>query len=59
MVQRRGACAHPDGAVRFVASALNVFAEEFAEHAQDGPCPACARPSELPLPARSRLAMAV
>jgi NADH:ubiquinone oxidoreductase subunit F (NADH-binding) len=50
MVQGRGACAHPDGAVRFVASALNVFAEEFADHARHGPCSACARPSELPLP---------
>ncbi len=56
MVQRRGACAHPDGTLRFVSSALSVFAEEFAEHAQHGPCAACARPSELPLPARSRLA---
>ena len=59
MVQGRGACAHPDGAVRFVSSALEVFAEEFAEHAQHGPCPACARPSELPLPAQPRVAMAV
>jgi len=58
MVQSRGACAHPDGAVRFVASALNVFAEEFAEHARHGPCAACARPSELPLPAHPRLAAA-
>jgi len=58
MVQGRGACAHPDGAVRFVASALNVFAEEFAEHARHGPCAACARPSELPLPAHPRLAAA-
>jgi NADH:ubiquinone oxidoreductase subunit F (NADH-binding) len=55
MVQGRGACAHPDGAVRFVSSALDVFAEEFAEHAQHGPCATCARPPELPLPARSRL----
>jgi NADH:ubiquinone oxidoreductase subunit F (NADH-binding) len=52
MVQGRGACAHPDGAVRFVSSALSVFAEEFAEHARYGHCPACARASELPLPAR-------
>ncbi len=58
MVQSRGACAHPDGAVRFVSSALDVFAEEFAEHAHHGPCPACARPSELPLP-QPHLAMAV
>jgi NADH:ubiquinone oxidoreductase subunit F (NADH-binding) len=58
MVQGRGACAHPDGAVRFVSSALNVFAEEFADHARHGPCPACARPSELPLPAHPRLAVA-
>jgi NADH:ubiquinone oxidoreductase subunit F (NADH-binding) len=58
MAQGRGACAHPDGAVRFVSSALNVFAEEFAEHARHGPCAACARPSELPLPAHSRLAAA-
>lgn len=58
MVQRRGACAHPDGAVRFVSSALNVFAEEFAEHARQGPCPACARPSQLPLPSNPRLALA-
>jgi len=59
MAQRRGACAHPDGAVRFVSSALNVFAEELAEHARHGPCDACERPSELPLPAPTRLAAAV
>jgi NADH:ubiquinone oxidoreductase subunit F (NADH-binding) len=56
MVERRGACAHPDGAVRFTSSALDVFAEEFADHARHGPCAACARPSELPLPAHSRAA---
>jgi NADH:ubiquinone oxidoreductase subunit F (NADH-binding) len=56
MVRRRGACAHPDGAVRFVSSALDVFADEFAEHARHGPCAACLRPSELPLPADARLA---
>ncbi len=50
LTRRRGACGHPDGAVRFVLSAVQVFAEEFADHARHGPCDACARPAELPLP---------
>jgi NADH:ubiquinone oxidoreductase subunit F (NADH-binding) len=51
LVRRRGACAHPDGAARFVHSALATFAAEFADHARHGRCEACARPAELPLPA--------
>ncbi len=50
LVNRRGACSHPDGAARLVASALDVFAEELTDHAHHGPCAACARPSELPRP---------
>jgi NADH:ubiquinone oxidoreductase subunit F (NADH-binding) len=53
LVNRRGACAHPDGAARLIASALDVFAEELADHARHGPCAACARPSELPRPRAS------
>jgi NADH:ubiquinone oxidoreductase subunit F (NADH-binding) len=49
LVNRRGACSHPDSAARLVASALDVFAEELTDHAHHGPCAACARPSELPL----------
>ncbi len=50
LVRRRGACGHPDGAARFVTSALEAFAPEFTEHAHHGRCEACARPAELPLP---------
>ena len=34
----RGACRHPDGAAAFLASALHVFADEFAIHARGGRC---------------------
>jgi NADH:ubiquinone oxidoreductase subunit F (NADH-binding) len=58
LAKGRGACRHPDGAVRFITSALNVFAEEFADHARHGPCEACSRAYELPLPAPIQLAVA-
>jgi hypothetical protein len=49
---RRGACAHPDGAVNLILSAHEVFESEFADHARHGPCDGCSRPPELPLPDR-------
>ncbi len=58
LVSRRGACGHPDGTVRFAMSAMEVFAEELADHARHGACDACARPSELPLPVRARVTTA-
>ena len=58
LAKGRGACAHPDGVVRFITSALDVFAQEFADHARHGPCEACSRPHELPLPAPFGLATA-
>jgi NADH:ubiquinone oxidoreductase subunit F (NADH-binding) len=52
LTTRRGACAHPDGAVKLLLSALETFESEFSDHARHGPCDACSRPAELPLPAR-------
>ncbi len=62
VIRGRGACRHPDGTLRFVASAMGVFAEEFADHGAEGPCDACDLPATLPLPrtgvARPRMARA-
>ncbi len=49
-IRGRGACHHPDGAVRFVTSALSVFAPEIEAH---GKASCRARPAGLPLPATS------
>jgi NADH:ubiquinone oxidoreductase subunit F (NADH-binding) len=38
LVAGRGACRHPDGAARFVESALHVFEHDFARHAHNRPC---------------------
>ncbi|MDA2809246.1 ferredoxin [Nocardiopsis sp. RSe5-2] len=55
----RGACAHPDGAARLAASALEAFRDDIAVHAVAGSCRPRVR-EVLPLPgeaaaARSRL----
>jgi NADH:ubiquinone oxidoreductase subunit F (NADH-binding) len=52
VIRGRGACRHPDGALRFVTSALAVFAAELADHGAQGPCDACGLAPALPLPRR-------
>ena len=53
-LHRRGVCQHPDGAVRFISSALRTFEPEFRDHARRGPCDRCAGPAVLPAPIRAR-----
>jgi NADH:ubiquinone oxidoreductase subunit F (NADH-binding) len=52
-VERRGACALPDGAARFLRSSLRVFADHIEEHRWGAPCPATHHRGLLPIPARS------
>ena len=44
---RRGACHLPDGAVRFLRTGMDVFAEELSEHQRLGPCRSCRRSTTL------------
>jgi NADH:ubiquinone oxidoreductase subunit F (NADH-binding) len=53
-VTDRGACRHPDGAARFLGSALRTFAIEI-DHHRAGRCTATHAPS-MPLPSTHRLA---
>jgi NADH:ubiquinone oxidoreductase subunit F (NADH-binding) len=51
-VTDRGACRHPDGAARFLASALEVFSREIDGH-RAGRCAGVHAPA-MPLPAAAR-----
>jgi NADH:ubiquinone oxidoreductase subunit F (NADH-binding) len=48
----RGACRHPDGAVRMLASALRTFAADVEHHRRHGPCDAATAPPVVPVPGR-------
>jgi len=54
VIAGRGACRHPDGAVRMAASAVRTFAADAHSHARRGPCLASyrggSRTSVLPVP---------
>jgi hypothetical protein len=51
VVSGRGACRHPDGAVRLVESALRVFPAELERHLHGKRC-AAAETRVLPIPER-------
>lgn len=55
-VEGRGACRFPDGAVRFLRSALRTFAADIERHAQGYPCIGADQQPMLPLPLVSRAA---
>ena len=44
----RGACGHPDGAVRHARSALQVFADDATRHATGAPCAWVGLPTWIP-----------
>ena len=50
LVERRGACRHPDGVTQLIRSALRAAAEDARRHDQDGPCHGVVREPLLPLP---------
>ncbi|MCO5993153.1 NADH-ubiquinone oxidoreductase-F iron-sulfur binding region domain-containing protein [Actinoallomurus rhizosphaericola] len=50
VIPGRGACRHPDGAVRFAASALRVFGRHLRVHTRAEGCLLARWPSILPIP---------
>jgi NADH:ubiquinone oxidoreductase subunit F (NADH-binding) len=50
IISGRGACRHPDGAIRFAESALRVFGPHLGAHARANGCPAARHAGVLPLP---------
>ncbi len=50
LIERRGACRHPDGATQLAVSALTAFAPDAHWHDQRGPCQGVRRAPLLPVP---------
>ncbi|HXQ58610.1 MAG TPA: NADH-ubiquinone oxidoreductase-F iron-sulfur binding region domain-containing protein, partial [Acidimicrobiales bacterium] len=55
-IEGRGACRHPDGVIRLVRSALNVFADDAKAHADGRPCRGHAAPTVMTFPDDSAVA---
>jgi NADH:ubiquinone oxidoreductase subunit F (NADH-binding) len=49
-VRGRGACRHPDGAMLFLASAMDVFAADLRHHLKNGSCRFSGQRPLLPIP---------
>ena len=50
LVERRGACRHPDGVTQLVRSALRTAADDARRHDEAGPCHGTRRAPLLPVP---------
>ena len=50
LVERRGACRHPDGVTQLIRSATRTAAEDARAHDEAGPCHGVVREPLLPLP---------
>jgi NADH:ubiquinone oxidoreductase subunit F (NADH-binding) len=50
LVERRGACRHPDGVTQLIRSALRTAADDARHHDHEGPCRGVVREPLLPLP---------
>ena len=50
LVERRGACRHPDGVTQFIRSALRTAAADARRHDEAGPCHGVRRAPLLPVP---------
>jgi NADH:ubiquinone oxidoreductase subunit F (NADH-binding) len=50
LIEKRGACRHPDGATQLVCSALTAFAGHARGHDRQGPCVGVGRAPLLPVP---------
>ena len=50
LIERRGACRHPDGATQLVRSMLRAFPADARWHERTGSCDGVGRPPLLPLP---------